>query len=72
MDTRLTSGMLYLQMLGEIWNSFLMKSIIFIFFVLVAASVSGQINKIDHIYAVSSNPEKLFLFFNKDLGLPVV
>lgn len=34
--------------------------------------VIAQINEVEHIFAVSPTPEKLFFFFSKELGLPVV
>ncbi len=49
-----------------------MKFLFSMCFVLTFTSIHAQVNKIEHFFASSPKPEKLFDFFSRELGLPVL
>ena len=49
-----------------------MKFLVSVCFVLTFTRIHAQVNKIEHFFASSPKPEKLFDFFSGELGLPVL
>ncbi len=53
-------------------NNFVFSLILLAVACIQITETSAQVNQINHLYATSQAPQKLFSFFNKEFGLPVV